>query len=64
MVLRKITNDNSVTYIPKIEQTKERDIKPKTIKACSLPCKQNTNISQNKEKFRKKISAHGFKYLK
>ena len=30
MVLRKITNDNSVRYIPKSEQTKESDIKPKT----------------------------------
>ena len=29
MVLRKITVDNSVRYIPKNEQTKERDNKPK-----------------------------------
>ena len=33
MVLRKITLDNSGRYIPKTEQTKERHIKPKTIKA-------------------------------
>ena len=32
MVLRKITIDNSVRSIPKSEQTKERDIKSKTIK--------------------------------
>ena len=29
------------------EKTKEREIKPKTIKAGSLPRKQNKNISQN-----------------
>ena len=29
MTLRKITIDNSVRYIPKSEQTKERKIKPK-----------------------------------
>ena len=45
MILRKITIDNSVRYIPKSEQTKE--IKPKTIKTGSLPRKQNKNISQN-----------------
>ena len=39
MVLRKITVDNSVRYVPKSEQTKERDSKPKTTKAGSL--KQN-----------------------
>ena len=60
MVLRKITVDNSVRYIPKSEQTKERDIKPKTIKAGSLPRKQNKNISQNNKKFLKNISASGF----
>ena len=29
MVLRKKTNHNSVRLIPKTEQTKEREIKPK-----------------------------------
>ena len=49
MTFGKITIDNSVRYIPKSEQTKERDIKPntKTIKAGSLPRKQNKIISQN-----------------
>ena len=47
MVLRKIAVDNSVRYIPKSEQTKERDSKPKTTKAGSLPRKQNKNISRN-----------------
>ena len=37
MVLRKITIDNRVRYIPITEKTKERDIKPKTVKAGSLP---------------------------
>ena len=61
MVLRKITYDNSVRYIPKSEQTKEKEIKPKTIKAGSFPRKQNKNISQNSKKFLKNISASGFK---
>ena len=41
MVLRKITILKSVRYIPKSEQTKERDSKPKTTKAGSLSRKQN-----------------------
>ena len=41
MTLRKITVDNSVRYNPKTEQTKEREIKTKTIKAGSIPRKQN-----------------------
>ena len=32
MVLRRITVDNSVRFIPKSEQSKEKVIKPKTIK--------------------------------
>ena len=63
MTLRKITIDNSVRYIPKIEQTKVREIKPKKIKAGSVPRKQNKNISQNSKKFPKKISASGFATL-
>ena len=43
MTLGKITNDNSVKYIPKSEQTKEKVNKPNTIKNC----KENKNISQN-----------------
>ena len=48
MVLRKITIDNSVRYIPKSEQTREN--KTKTIKAASLPRKKNKNFSQNSKK--------------
>ena len=50
MVLRKITVDKSVRYILKSEQTKERESKPKTTKAGSLPRKQNKKISQNNKK--------------
>ena len=37
MTLRKRTVDNSVRYIPITEKTKEKDIKPKSIKTGSLP---------------------------
>ena len=50
MVLRKITIDNSVRYIPVIEKTKERDNKPKTTKAGSLPRK-------HKKKFHKIVKS-------
>ena len=60
MVLRKITIDNSVSYIPITEKTKEKEIKPKKSQTCSLPRKQNKNISQNNEKLLKKLAAIGF----
>ena len=63
MVLRKITIDNSVRYIPKSEQTKEKISKPETIKTGSLPRKQNENFSKNNKNFLKNNSAQGFKYL-
>ena len=50
MVFRKIAIDNSVSYIPIGEKTKEKEIKPKTVKSGSLPRKQNKNISQNNKK--------------
>ena len=62
--MRIITVDNSVRYIPITEKAKEKEIKPKTIKAGSLPRKQNKKPSQNNKKFLKNISASGFKYLK
>ena len=64
MTLRKITIDNSVRYVPKSEQTKEKTYKPKTTKAGSLPPKQNKNISQNSKKFLKNVAASGFTKLK
>ena len=64
MTIRKITFDNSVRYIPINEKTTERESKPKTIKAGSLPRKQNKNISQNSKKFLKNVAASGFGILK
>ena len=64
MTLRKITIDNSVRYIPKTEQTKEKNIKAKTTKAGSLPRKQNKKPSQNNKKFLKNVAASGFAVLK
>ena len=65
MTLRKITIDNSPKYIPKSEQTKECDIKPKTrtIKAGSLPRKQNKKFSRNNKKFLTNVAAMGFRYI-
>ena len=63
MTLRKITIDNSVRYIPIIEKTKEREIKPKTIKAGTLPRKQNKNCSKNNKKFLINVAASGFGIL-
>ena len=60
MTLRKITIDNSVGFVPKIEKPKEKENKPKTIKAGSLSRKQNKQPSQNNKKFLKNISASGF----
>ena len=63
MTLRKITIDNSVRYVPKIEKTKEKDTKPKTIKAGSLPRKQNKNCSKNNKKFLTNVAASRFGYI-
>ena len=60
MTLRKFTIDNSVRYVPKSEQTKERDSKQKTTKAGSLPRKQNKKFSKNIKKFVKVFAAGGF----
>ena len=59
MVLRKITMDNSVRYIPKTEKTNEKEIKPKKVKAGSLPRKQNKKLSQSNKKW----VASGFRVL-
>ena len=62
--IKKTTIDNSVRYIPIDKKTKEKEIKPKTIKAGSLPKKQNKNLSQNSKKFNKNVVASAFGYLK
>ena len=65
MTLRKLTIDNSVRYFTKSEQIKESDIKPKTrtIKAGSLPRKQNKNCSRYNKKFLTNLAAGGFGYI-
>ena len=63
MTLRKITIDNRVRYVPKSEQTKEKNYKPKTTKAASLPRKKNKNVSQNRKKFVNDFAASGFGVL-
>ena len=55
MALRKVSIGNSVRYFPKSEKTKEREIKPKKIKAGSVPLKQNKNIPQNSKKIPEKF---------
>ena len=70
MVLRKITIDNSVRYIPKNEQTKEIRQNPTKNKIQPVSGgklntkKQNKTISQNNKKFIKNVVASGFAVLK
>ena len=64
MALRKITIDNSVRYITKTEKTKEKENKPKKIKAGSLPRKQSKKFSKNSKKFVEDFTASGFGILK
>ena len=61
--MRRTIVDNSARFIPQSEQSKEKDIKPNTIKNRSTPRKQNKNILQNNKKFLKNISAQGFATL-
>ena len=68
MVLRKITFDNSVKYVP----ITEKDIKQNTtknkkqsekIQPISGGGKQNKNCSKNNKKFLKNVAASGFSKL-
>ena len=75
MVLRKITLDNSVRYIPKNEQTKEikqnltknkkqsDKIQPISAGGKSNTRKQNKNCSKNNKKFLTNVAASGFGYI-
>ena len=63
MTLRNITIDNSVRYIPKSGQSKEIKVKTRTIKAGSLPRKQNKNCSGNNKKFLTNVATSGFGVL-
>ena len=76
MVLRKITVDNSVRYIPKSEQTKEikqnkiknknqsEKIHPVSGGSKSNMRKQDKKFSKNNKKFVKDFTAEGFAILK
>ena len=61
MTLRKITIDNSVRYVSKIEKPKEKDIKK--IQPISGEGKQNKKFSKNNKKFYKEFTASGFGVL-
>ena len=63
MVLRKITIDNSVRYIPIIEKTKGKEMKPKTIKVGSIPRKKYKKSSQHSKNFLENLAARGFGYI-
>ena len=75
MVLRKITVDNSVRYIPKSEQTREskaikmknkkqsEQIQPISRGGKSNTRKQSKKISQSSKKFLKNVAASGFGVL-
>ena len=60
MVLRKITIDNSVKYIP---ITEKNTTKNKKIQPISGGDKQNKNFSKNNKKFVKEFTASGFSIL-
>ena len=51
MMLRKTLVDKSVKYIPKSDQTRNRESKPNTIKNNPTP-KKNKKVSQNNRKIR------------
>ena len=64
MVLRKISIDNSVKYIPITEKDIKQDTtKKKKIQPFSGGGKQNKNISKNNKKFVKDFTASGFGVL-
>ena len=67
MTLRKITIDNSVRYVPKNEQTKNKKqsdkIQPISAGGKSNTRKQNKNCSKNNKKILINVAASGFGYL-
>ena len=64
MVLRKITIDNSVKYVPITEkETKQNTTKNKKIQPISGGGKQNKNCSKNNKKFLTNVAASGFGYI-
>ena len=64
MVLRKITIDNSVKYVPVTEKDiKQNRTKNKKIQSISGGGKQNKKFSKNNRKFVKDFTASGFGVL-
>ena len=64
MVLRKITIDNSVKYVPIAEkEIKQNTTKNKKIQPISGGGKQNKNCSKNNKKFLTNVAASGFGYI-
>ena len=64
MVLRKITIDNSVKYVPITEKDiKQNTTKNKKIQPISGGGKQNKKFSKNIKKFVKDFTASGFGVL-
>ena len=64
MVLRKITIDNSVKYVPITEKDiKQNTTKNKKIQPVSGGGKQNKKFSKNNKKFVKDFIASGFGVL-
>ena len=61
MVLRKITIDNSVKYVPITEKDiKQNTTKNKKIQPISGGGKQNKKFSKNNKNFWKNVAASGF----
>ena len=64
MVLRKITIDNSVKYVPIIEKDiTQNTTKNKKIQPISGGDKQNKKFSKNNKKFVEDFTASGFSIL-
>ena len=64
MVLRKITIDNSVKYVPITEKDiKQNTTKNKKIQLISGGGKQNKKLSKNKKNSRKMLQRVIFEYL-
>ena len=64
MVLRKITIDNSVKYVPITEKDiKQNTTKNKKIQPISGGGKQNKKFLKNNKKFVKNFTASGFSIL-
>ena len=64
MVLRKITIDNSVKYVPLTEKDiKQNTTKNKKNQPISGGGKQNKKFSKNNKKFLKNVAASGFGVL-